>query len=276
MTRASKDWNRHVRQTEELARTAGFRGIRDRIVALARPRHDDVVVDVGAGTGLLSLAVAPSVSRVWAIDISPVMTEYLRVKAASAQLQNLEATTVPATSLPLVDKSASVLVSNYCYHHLSDADKEAALSEAFRVLRPGGRIVVGNMMFRVQILDRHNRRVITAKVKAILRRGPAGLLRLIKNGIRFLGRRWEQPADAEWWRQALGRAGFEQIEVQLLDHEGGIVSARRAPISVPHRGIDGHRHAMAYDQTPPAGDVGRRGGALRVSPLAGVERKPYG
>jgi 2-polyprenyl-3-methyl-5-hydroxy-6-metoxy-1,4-benzoquinol methylase len=84
MLQGSKDWNQHVRQTEDLARTLGFRRLRDRIVALAEPQPDDVVVDVGAGTGLLSLALAPRVRRVWGIDISPAMMEYLRVKAASA------------------------------------------------------------------------------------------------------------------------------------------------------------------------------------------------
>jgi ubiquinone/menaquinone biosynthesis C-methylase UbiE len=227
MSRATKDWDDHVVQTEELARTRGFRRIRDRIVGLAQARGDDVVVDVGAGTGLLSLALAPTVSKVWALDISPAMTEYLRVKAASAGLENLEATTATAISLPLVDGSATLVVSNYCYHHLSDEDKHRALAEAFRALRPGGRIVIADMMFRVQISDPRNRRVITSKVKSILKRGPGGVLRLLKNGLRFLMRRWEQPADAEWWRDAVERAGFEQVTVRLFRHEGGIVAARR-------------------------------------------------
>lgn len=227
MLQGSKDWNQHVRQTEDLARTLGFRRLRDRIVALAEPRPDDVVVDVGAGTGLLSLALAPRVRRVWGIDISPAMMEYLRVKASSAGLDNLQSTTASAVSLPLVDGSASIVVSNYCFHHLSDEDKEEALAETFRVLGPGGRIVIADMMFRVQIADKRNRRLIKAKVKAIASRGPKGVLRLIKNAARFVTRNWEQPADAEWWRGALERAGFEQIEVQLFDHEGGVVRARR-------------------------------------------------
>jgi ubiquinone/menaquinone biosynthesis C-methylase UbiE len=223
----SKDWDQHVVEAEELARTPGFQRIRDRIAVLARPGPEDVVVDVGAGTGLLSLALAPLAKRVWAMDISPAMTEYLRVKAASAELENVEATTATAISLPLVDRSATIVVSNYCYHHLSDDDKERALAEAFRVLAPGGRIVIGDMMFRVAVADPRNRRVILAKVKAIARRGPAGLVRLLRNALRFATGRWEKPAEGAWWRDALRRAGFERIWVELLDHEGGIVTARR-------------------------------------------------
>jgi ubiquinone/menaquinone biosynthesis C-methylase UbiE len=231
----AKDWDSHVIAAEELARTPGFRRIRDRIVTLAEPQPADIVVDVGAGTGLLTLALAPSVRTVWAIDVSPAMTEYVHAKARSAALDNVAQVTATAVSLPLVDGAASLVVSNYCYHHLRDEHKERALAEAFRVLRPGGRIIIGDMMFRLQPGDPRNRRVITSKVRAILARGPSGLLRLLKNVLRVLSRTWERPADAEWWRAALQRAGFEQIEIELLDHEGGIIAARHPPIAASRR-----------------------------------------
>ena len=223
----SKDWDEHVLEAEELARTTGFRSLRDQIVALAQPSSDDVVVDVGAGTGLLTLALAPQVDKVWAIDVSAAMIDYLTTKAASAELDNVETATATAISLPLVDGSASLVVSNYCFHHLADADKERGIAEAFRVLRPGGRAVIGDMMFRVQVADPRSREVLASKVRSFVSRGPAGILRLLKNVVRLLTGRWERPADAEWWRRALQRAGFRDIEVRLLDHEGGIIVARR-------------------------------------------------
>jgi ubiquinone/menaquinone biosynthesis C-methylase UbiE len=229
MANNAKDWDEHLVEAEDLARTPGFHHLRDRVIALAEPRHDDVVVDVGAGTGLLTLAIAPAVSKVWAIDISPVMLEYLATKATSGELRNVETTTATAASLPLVDESVSLVVSNYCYHHLSDDDKQRAITEAFRVLKPGGRVVISDMMFRMQMSDERSRRVILSKVKAILKRGPAGLVRLLKNALRLVTRRWEHPADSAWWQQSLEKAGFEQVGIELLDHEGGIVTARRPP-----------------------------------------------
>jgi ubiquinone/menaquinone biosynthesis C-methylase UbiE len=222
-----KNWNDHVADAEEIARSPGFVDLRDRIIELAEPASGDVVVDVGSGTGLLSLALAPRVSRVWAIDIAPAMTEYLRAKAASADLQNVDAVTASAVSLPLVEASADLLVSNYCFHHLSDGEKQRALAEAHRVLRPGGRLVFGDMMFRVGIHDARDRKVVKDKIRAMLRRGLPGVIRLAKNAIRFAGRRGEQPAPAEWWESALERAGFEQVETQVLAHEGGVARARR-------------------------------------------------
>ena len=222
-----KNWNDHVAHAEEIARSPGFLGLRDRIIELAQPRPDDVVVDVGSGTGLLSLAIAPRVSRIWAVDIAAGMTEYLSAKAASAELSNVETVTASAVSLPLVDACADLVVSNYCFHHLSDDGKERALAEVHRVLRPGGRLVFGDMMFRVSLAEARDRDVVRDKVRAMLRRGVPGVLRLAKNGIRFAGRRWEQPARATWWHEALIRNGFEEVEVEELAHEGGVAIARR-------------------------------------------------
>ena len=212
---------------EEIARGGGFQALRDRILRAADPRQSESAVDIGAGTGLLTLELAPGVEKVWAIDISPSMCEYLRTKAASAGLENVEVANASAISLPLVDQSVDIAVSNYCFHHLSDADKERALSEVFRVLRPGGRLIFADMMFGVGVADRRDRRVVAAKVRTLLRRGPAGVLRLGKNGMRLLARRWESPARACWWQRALDGAGFTEISVVLLEHEGGIASARR-------------------------------------------------
>jgi ubiquinone/menaquinone biosynthesis C-methylase UbiE len=227
MPTLAKDWDRHVIHAEEVARSQGFQRLRDRILSLAAPRPGDEVVDIGAGTGLLTLPLAESVQRVWALDISPSMCEYLRTKAASAGFDNVEVAVASAASLPLVDGSADLVVSNYCFHHLADHDKERALSEVMRVLRPGGRLVFGDMMFRVGVGDPRDRRLVGQKVRLLLRQGRGGVWRLAKNGVRLAGRRWEKPARADWWEAALERCGFVEARVELQEHEGGIAVARR-------------------------------------------------
>ena len=227
MPELTKNWDDHVVHAEAVARTDGFANLRDRIVARAAPRADDVVVDVGAGTGLLTLELAPRVQRVWAIDISGAMVEYLRAKAASGGLTNVDAAVSSAASLPLFDATADVVVSNYCFHHLDDEGKEQALLEAHRVLRPGGRLVFGDMMFRVGVSDARDREVVKAKVRAMIAKGPAGVMRLAKNGLRFASGRWEQPAPAAWWDAALRRTGFSDVHVEVLEHEGGLAWATK-------------------------------------------------
>jgi ubiquinone/menaquinone biosynthesis C-methylase UbiE len=174
---------------------------------------------------LLSLAFAQRASRVWAVDSSPAMVDYLRVKARSMQLVNVEPVLASAVSLPLVDEIADVVVSNYCLHELRDTDKERALAEAMRVLKPGGRLVIGDMMFSLNLLQSRDRRVVAGKLRQLARRGLPGLWRLAKNAVRLLVGRWEYPANSAWWYEALQRAGFDRISIEMLAHEGGIAVA---------------------------------------------------
>jgi ubiquinone/menaquinone biosynthesis C-methylase UbiE len=227
MKALAKDWDRHVIEAEEVARGVGFGELRDLILERAEPRPADRAIDLGAGTGLLSLPLAAQVSRLWAIDISPAMCEYLRVKATSAGLTNVEVAVASAVSLPLVDGAADLVVSNYCLHHLSNEDKHRALREIHRVLAPGGRVVLGDMMFRPALNSSRDRKVLSAKVRALVRKGPSGVVRLVKNGARFAAARWEKPVRPEWWGDALLQAGFVAVSVEPLPHEGGIASAKK-------------------------------------------------
>lgn len=222
MALIEKNWDSHVAHAEDVARSPGFLELRDSIVRLAEPSETDRVLDIGAGTGLLALALAPRVQLVWALDISPAMCDYLRTKAASAELENIEPVVGSAISLPLMEETVDLVVSNYCLHHLSDTDKVRALEEIRRVLRPGGTLVLGDMMFRPSVGNARDRGVVISKIRALLKRGPGGVARLLKNAVRFLAGGWEKPARAEWWEEALRSAGFADVRVETRHHEGGI------------------------------------------------------
>jgi ubiquinone/menaquinone biosynthesis C-methylase UbiE len=194
------------------------------------------------------LAFAERSARVWAIDSSRAMNEYLRVKAGSAELDNVETVLASAVSLPLVDDIADLVVSNYCFHELRRADKQRALAEAMRVLKPGGRLVVGDMMFSFNPMQTRDRRVVSVKLRALARRGLPGVARVLKNVLRQASGTGEHPANAAWWREALERSGFQHVEIDTLAHEGGIatadapassVGARRPHARQPLTGING-------------------------------------
>jgi ubiquinone/menaquinone biosynthesis C-methylase UbiE len=223
----AKDWDAHVDHMERLAATPSFQDLRDRILEAAQLRAGDVVLDLGAGTGLLALAAAPRVSQVYALDISAGMCERLASKAERAGIGNVEVLAGSATELPLGDGAADAVVSNYCFHHLRDAEKELALAEIRRVLRPGGRLAFGDMMFSVSLVNRRDRHVILRVVRRMLAHGPAGVARVLRNTVRVAGGRGEHPAPVAWWRKALPAAGFTEVSVHALDHEGGIARARR-------------------------------------------------
>lgn len=219
-------WDGRVESWEAIAESPAFRRLAELVYELAQPNPEDEVVDLGAGTGLLTLALAPAVRSVTAVDLSPAMLDRLSQKAAAANLGNVRQLVGDLRCLPLADESVTLAVSNYAFHHLDDAGKELALSEVRRVLVPGGRLVLCDMMFTLSFGAR-DRRLIRDKLRLLARRGPSGFLRIAKNAGRVLGRRWEHPAPAERWERMLVRRHFCDVSVQLLAHEGGIGLARR-------------------------------------------------
>ena len=219
-------WDERVEAWEKVAASDAFLEIRDRIVELADPRQDDLCVDLGAGTGLLTLALAPRVQELVAVDISERMLERLDDTAAADGVDNVEPLVADLRRLPLEDESATLVVSNYAFHHLDDPGKELALAEARRILRPGGRLVIGDMMFSLS-LEPRDRRLVWEKVRGLLKRGPAGVVRILRNAVRVLAGRWEQPATPESLagdaRGARVRAGTDRA----AGARGG--GGRRAP-----------------------------------------------
>lgn len=223
-------WDQRVEAWEEVAASDAFLAIRDRIVELAEPRPNDRAVDLGTGTGLLALALAPRVQELVAVDISERMLERLDDAAATDGIRNVEPLLADLRRLPVEDESATLVVSNYAFHHLDDPGKELALAEARRILRPGGRLVVCDMMFSLS-LEARDRRLVLEKIWALLKRGPAGLARIFRNAVRVIAGRWEQPATPEAWKEMLEARGFEQVRIELLEHEAAVAVARRPNLS---------------------------------------------
>lgn len=118
----------------------------DRIVAAARIRPGDAVLDVGTGTGaLLPGVLGAGASEVYANDLAHAMLETVARRYPGV-------TTVPGgiRTLALPDDSVDVVTVNACYPNL--ADKRTVFANIVRMLRPGGRIVISHPMGR-RILD---------------------------------------------------------------------------------------------------------------------------
>jgi ubiquinone/menaquinone biosynthesis C-methylase UbiE len=201
--------------------------VRDRLLAIANPGTVDACVDLGAGTGFVALALAPLVDSVLAVDISAAMAESLAVHAAQAGLENVRTEVADLRTFTMPAASADLVVSSYALHHLRDQDKRALAAEVARWLRPGGRIVVADMMFGRGATQR-DREILRDKVTAFASKGPAGWWRIAKNLTRYgLGVGHEHPAAPQFWQLALRDAGFTDVRFEPVIAEAGIVSGTR-------------------------------------------------
>jgi ubiquinone/menaquinone biosynthesis C-methylase UbiE len=219
--RRVEGWHTHVTSA------SGFDEVRGRLLAIADPRSADACVDLGAGTGFVALALAPLVDSVLAVDISPVMARSLAASAARAGLENVRTEVADLRTFRRPPASADLVVSSYVLHHLRDDDKRALTAEAARWLRPGGRIVIADMMFGRGASQR-DREILRDKVTALASKGPAGWWRIAKNLTRYgLGVGHEHPAGPQFWQEALRDAGFTGVRFEPVVAEAGIVSGTR-------------------------------------------------
>ena len=203
--------------------SSSFAEVRAAVLARAGLQRHHRVVDLGAGTGFVTLAVAPLVADVLAVDISPAMLEVLAHEASSQGLSGVRHLTADLAELWLPAGSVDVIVSSYALHHLVDADKVAVIERARGWLVPGGRVVIADMMFG-RGRTAQDRSIIRQKVLALLRKGPGGAWRILKNVIRFgLRRGTELPASPDFWVAALRRAGFSAVEYHPIVAEAGVV-----------------------------------------------------
>jgi ubiquinone/menaquinone biosynthesis C-methylase UbiE len=109
--------------------------------AVASLAGSGVVVEVGAGTGTQSLLLAGEGGEVVAVDPDPSALEIARAKEGADRVRWLEGM---AAGLPVDSGAADAVVMTLMLHHLDAGGKGAALAEARRVLRPGGRLVVAD------------------------------------------------------------------------------------------------------------------------------------
>ncbi|MBB5085320.1 methyltransferase domain-containing protein, partial [Nonomuraea endophytica] len=172
-------------------------------VAVAELRAGETVLDLGSGGGIDVLLSARRVGphgKAYGLDASTDMLELARRNAEQAGVENVEFLHGGIERIPLPRQSVDVVISN-CVINLSD-DKAAVLAEAFRVLRPGGRFGVSD--------------VVTD--------GPADPVRQAATEQRIGCAAGALSIDA--YRALLAAAGFTQVTITLTaGHGDGVHSA---------------------------------------------------
>jgi arsenite methyltransferase len=160
--------------------------------ALAELKPGEVVLDLGSGGGidvLLSARRVGPTGKAYGLDMTDQMLALARENQAKSGLTNVEFLRGEIEHIPLPDNSVDVIISN-CVINLS-ADKDRVLAEAFRVLKPGGRFAVSDVVVRGHDIPDSVRRSMELWVGCI-----AGAL---------------EESD---YRTKLANAGFEQIDLE--------------------------------------------------------------
>ncbi|HEY1272281.1 MAG TPA: arsenite methyltransferase [Terriglobales bacterium] len=159
--------------------------------ALAKLNPGDVVLDLGSGGGidvLLSARRVGPTGKAYGLDMTDEMLALASENKRKAGAENVEFLKGEIENIPLPDNSVDVIISN-CVINLS-ADKDRVLREAFRVLKPGGRFAVSDVVTRGEIIP-EVRQSVLLWVGCI-----AGAL------------------DESEYHDKLLAAGFEQVEVE--------------------------------------------------------------
>jgi ubiquinone/menaquinone biosynthesis C-methylase UbiE len=170
---------------------------------LAQLRDGETVLDLGSGGGIDVLLSARRVGprgKAYGLDMTDEMLELARENQRKAGVANVEFLKGEIENIPLPDSSIDVIISN-CVINLS-ADKAQVLREAFRVLRPGGRFAVSDV-------------ISTREVPAVIRKSVELWIGCVAGALQ----------ESEY-RTLLKAAGFEAIEIEpTREYKFGFISA---------------------------------------------------
>jgi SAM-dependent methyltransferase len=219
-------WDRRAASWDEEG-SSGLVAVVDAVLEACEPSTGLVAVDLGCGSGQVTMGLARRCERVLGVDVSPLLIERLQAKCTAAGVGNIETLVVPIEALELEPESVDLVVSNYALHHLRDSEKARLLTRAIHWLRPGGRLVVGDMMFG-RGAAAEDRRIVAGKLRSLVRRGPGGWWRIAKNLWRFGLRLREKPLSRLRWEALARAAGFEEVRTVPVRAEAALLLATRA------------------------------------------------
>ncbi|MDQ1328419.1 MAG: putative AdoMet-dependent methyltransferase, partial [Candidatus Poribacteria bacterium] len=143
------DWIKHYDERMRNLKRLYYEETLSRLPELASIKPDELVLDIGTGTGNSAVPFLQMRCHVVGIDPSERMIEYAKKKAEQYKdFFSVLHVDDPFLNLPFNNDSFDVVVSAYAIHHLPDPDKQRAIKEMKRILRSNGRMIIADTMFK--------------------------------------------------------------------------------------------------------------------------------
>lgn len=117
--------------------------VKNRLLSSEMLSKELTIVDIGCGDGYITMAAAPLVGKVIAVDISAAMLRLLAKKADENGITNIETLESDAQDIPLADSSVDLVCASMYLHHIEDP--QLAVKEMSRILKPGGKVFIAEL-----------------------------------------------------------------------------------------------------------------------------------
>ncbi len=146
MSTPSRIRTEFTRQAESMAAAPAFTDadVLARVVSAVAPTPAMAILDVGCGPGILAVSLARVAGEVVGLDLTPRMLEKTRERSSKAGLRNVRLALGQAEALPFAHGSFAAAVTRATLHHFLEPRR--VLREMARVVRPGGRVVVADVV----------------------------------------------------------------------------------------------------------------------------------